>query len=112
MVNLSTRFRSNVQYSIPAPTTTRSRRMSSSNYGPLPQEGTSLGDTVYEERAPTHSRPVRPAIYYGEDPFDPPSSEDEDESLLRKEITRSLGMIERAGYAEPGATVCLSPSSL
>ena len=84
--------------------------MSSSNYEPLPQEGTSLGDTLYDERAPTRSGPVRPPTYYGEGPFDPPSSEDEDESLLQKETTRSLGMIERAGYAEPNTTVC--PSSL
>ena len=38
-----------------------------------------MRDTLYDERAPTHSGPVRPPTYYGEGTFDPPSSEDEDE---------------------------------
>jgi len=80
-------------------------RMSSSNYEPLPQEGASSGDALYDERASTHSGPVRPPTYYGEGPFDPPSSDDEDESLLQKENSRSLGMMERAGYAEPDVKV-------
>ena len=55
---------------------------------------------------------MRPPTYYGEGPFDPPSSEDEDEdeSLLLKETTRSLGMVERAGYAEPDTKVRPHPS--
>ena len=65
-----------------------------------------MRDALYDERAPTRTGPVRPPTYYGEGPFDPPSSEDEDESLLQKETSRSLGTIERAGYAEPDATVC------
>ena len=76
--------------------------MSSSNYEPLPQDGAEYGD----ERASTHSGPVRPPTYYGEGSFDPPSSEDEDESLL-KEDGRSLAMMERAGYAEPDVKVRL-----
>ena len=84
--------------------------MSSSNYEPLPQEG--ARDTLYDDRTSTHSGPVRPPTYYGEGPFDPPSSEDEDESLLQKENSRSLGMVERAGYAEPDVKVCLSVQPL
>lgn len=87
-----------------SPTATGPRRMSSSNYELLPQEGAGSGDALYDERASTHSGPVRPPTYYGEGPFDPPSSDDEDESLL-KENSRSLGMIERAGYAEPDVKV-------
>lgn len=79
--------------------------MSSSNYERLPMEGMGDGDTLYDERPSTHSGPVRPPTYYGEGPFDPPSSEDEDESLLQKENTRSLGMVERAGYTEPDVKV-------
>lgn len=87
--------------------------MASSNYERLPQEGAGSGDTdaLYDERASTHSGPVRPPTYYGEGPFDPPSSEDEDESLLQKENTRSLGMMERAGYAEPDVNVRLHRST-
>ena len=84
--------------------------MSSSNYEPLPQDGAGYRDTPFDERASTHSGPVRPPTYYGEGPFDPPSSEDEDESLLQKENNRSLGAIERAGYAEPDVKVCLHHS--
>ena len=79
--------------------------MSSSNYERLPQEGTSSRDNHHDERASTHSGPVRPPTYYGEGPFDPPSSEDEDESLLQKENVPSLGRMERAGYAEPDVEV-------
>ena len=82
--------------------------MSSSNYVPLSQEVAGFRDTHYDERAPTHSGPVRPPTYYGEGPFDPPSSDDEDESLLQKETARSLGTVERAGYTEPDTRVCSS----
>jgi hypothetical protein len=88
-----------------SPTATWPGRMSSSNYEPLPQEGEGSRDILFDERALTHSGPVRPPTYYGEGPFDPPSSEDEDESLLQKENNRSLGMVESAGYAEPEAKV-------
>ncbi|KAH8093229.1 dipeptidyl aminopeptidase [Cristinia sonorae] len=30
--------------------------------------------------------PVKPEVYYGEGPFDPPSSDDEDEALLEKDV--------------------------
>jgi len=88
--------------------------MSSSKYERLPQEGAGSGDALYDERASTHSGPVRPPTYYGEGPFDPPSSEDEDEdeTLLLKETPRSLGMMERAGYAEPDVKVRPRPSLL
>ena len=81
--------------------------MPPSTYELLPQEASGSGDAPRDERASTHSGPVRPPTYYGEGPFDPPSSEDEDEdeSLLQKETPRSLGMMERAGYAEPDVKV-------
>lgn len=83
--------------------------MPSANYEPLPQDGAGYRDTLYDERVSTHSGPVRPPTYYGEGPFDPPSSEDEDESLLQKEHSRSLGMLERAGHAGPDVKVRLHP---
>ena len=79
--------------------------MPSSNYELLPQEGTSSWHNHHDDRASTHSGPVRPPTYYGEGPFDPPSSEDEDESLLQKENAPSLGRIERAGFSEPDVEV-------
>ena len=82
--------------------------MSSSNYEPLSQEVAGSRHTLYDEQVPTHSGPVRPPTYYGEGPFDPPSSDDEDESLLLKETSRSLGTVERAGYTEPDTRVCSS----
>jgi dipeptidyl aminopeptidase len=85
--------------------------MSSSKYKPLPQDGAGYGDTLHNERASTHSGPVRSLTYYNEGPFDPPSSEDEDESLLQKEDSRSLEMMERAGYTEPDIKVCLYHSA-
>ena len=88
-----------------SPTATWSGRMSSSNYEPLPQEGEGSRNILFDERASTRSGPVRPPAYYGEGPFDPPSSEDEDESLLLKENSRSLGVMESAGYAEPDTKV-------
>lgn len=82
-------------------------KMSSSNYELLSQEGAGFEETPYDR--PTHSGPVRPPTYYGEGPFDPPSSEDEDETLLQKEPTRSPGTVERAGYAEPDVKVSSPP---
>ena len=60
-------------------------------------------------RAPTetHVDPliVRPTVYYGEGTFDPPSSDDEQESLLGsgsdKDVPGSPGMAEMGGHS-PG----------
>ena len=60
-------------------------------------------------RAPneTHVDPliVRPTVYYGEGAFDPPSSDDEQESLLGsgsdKDVPGSPGMAEMGGHS-PG----------
>ncbi|KAF8638411.1 hypothetical protein AX17_002236 [Amanita inopinata Kibby_2008] len=64
--------------------------MQSSHY----TEDLGLGDDL-------GSYQVRPPTYYGEGPFDPPSSEDEGESLLEKEVNepQSPGRAER-GDAE------------
>jgi len=79
--------------------------VSSSNHEPLPQEGADARDAIYDEQSPTRSGPVRPPTYYDEGPFDPPSSEDEDESFLQKETRWSPGMVELAGYGDPTAKV-------
>ena len=41
--------------------------------------------------------PPKPETYYGDGPFDPPSSDDESEVLLEKGGPRSPGVIEEEG---------------
>lgn len=60
--------------------------MGNKDYSPLPQEG----DIVLTARPnDDHSEhytpiPIKPEVYYGDGPFDPPSSDDEEEELLSK----------------------------
>src|SRR5271154_797980 len=51
------------------------------SYSPLTQEA--MGDSVASSPVPLHE-PAKPQTYYGEGPFDAPSSEDENEALLDK----------------------------
>jgi len=88
-----------------SPTATGSRMASSPNHEPLPREGVDARDAINNEQSPTHSGPVQPPTYYGEGPFDPPNSEDEDESFLSKETRWSPGMVELVGYGDSTAKV-------
>ena len=62
----------------------------------LDQLDTARANTV-EEKAP-----LRPHIYYDDGPFDAPSSESEDESLLEKDLTRERPTPRSPGAAENG----------
>lgn len=79
----------------------------SSSYERLPQEG----DDDSWELASHSAQPQRPTIYYGHGPFDPPSSDDEDEDVLReKGGSRSPGLAESGLDGEDGQKK--RPSSL
>ncbi|KAF8840395.1 hypothetical protein BDN67DRAFT_951704 [Paxillus ammoniavirescens] len=61
-----------------------------------------VSDTLTQSSATRALRPdlpVRPPVYYGEGPFDPPSSEDEEEHYLEKSGPHGLGDLEDS---EPG----------
>jgi hypothetical protein len=61
-------------------------------YDPLSQEDDSHTDTPRAGLIP------RPAVYYGEGPFDAPSSEDEDEDeVTEKDTSASLNRAEGGG---------------
>ncbi|KAJ6581126.1 dipeptidyl aminopeptidase [Mycena capillaripes] len=68
--------------------------MSSTQYEPLFQdhpEGELEQDALLKNRP----SPIRPPTYYGDGPFDPPSSDEEDERLLEKQPPSSPGIAER-----------------
>jgi dipeptidyl aminopeptidase len=62
--------------------------MPSPIYERLPQDGG-------HDSGPSRTEPSRPSIYYGDGPFDPPSSDDESDELLEKNGLRSPGNVER-----------------
>ena len=70
-------------------------------YEPLAQEGDDpfLGGPSSSAAA----YPVKPETYYGEGPFDPPSSDDESEELIEKESQRSGRAIEEEGNLVVGS---------
>ena len=81
--------------------------MALSNYEPLGQgddlfEGTS--DHAVAAPAANTADPPKPETYYGDGPFDPPSSDDESEELLEKgEGTQRSGRaIEEEGHLVVG----------
>ncbi|KAI9067913.1 dipeptidyl aminopeptidase [Trametes sanguinea] len=53
--------------------------------------------------APAYPASVKPETYYGEGPFDPPSSDDESEELLEKDLQRSGRIIEAEGNLVVGS---------
>lgn len=70
--------------------------MPPSAYGPLSQEDDQEDvDAASITRASGHGLLPRPPVYYGEGPFDPPSSDDESEELLSKPEAGSDGLAER-----------------
>ncbi|KAI0640694.1 dipeptidyl aminopeptidase [Trametes meyenii] len=64
-----------------------------STYEPLAQEGGELGGSSSSAAAYA----IMPETYYGEGPFDPPSSDDESEELMEKDAERSGRAIEEEG---------------
>ncbi|KAL4265734.1 peptidase S9B family protein [Pleurotus pulmonarius] len=75
----------------------------------IPNDGESGGFTDSSERSKLYEHDpnqassfIRPAIYYGEGPFDPPSSEDEDETLLEKDDALDTNEGPERAYAFTG----------
>ncbi|KAI0047150.1 dipeptidyl aminopeptidase [Auriscalpium vulgare] len=66
--------------------------MPSASYDPLAQEDDEHDDVTLNA-ASSASLP-RPAVYYGDGPFDPPSSDDESEEYIEKPGSRSPGAAE------------------
>ena len=56
--------------------------MHAQGYDPLSQEGDHDLTEPYNSDARSSDSHIRPAVYYGEGPFDPPSSDDEEGHLL------------------------------
>ncbi|KII86043.1 hypothetical protein PLICRDRAFT_44497 [Plicaturopsis crispa FD-325 SS-3] len=77
-------------------------------YDRVSQDGEDLLEDAVSTSARGRSPPrsIRPPVYYGEGPFDAPSS-DEDEALLEKEGSITPGLAERGGNSldEGGLTV-------
>jgi dipeptidyl aminopeptidase len=64
-----------------------------STYARLSQQA----DEIEESNPSSVTVVPRPQVYYGEGPFDPPSSDDEDVGLLEKTGPLSPGSAERGG---------------
>ncbi|KAH9945746.1 dipeptidyl aminopeptidase [Amylocystis lapponica] len=69
------------------------------DYEALSQEGDDLqnGSSSLGPVDEFRPAPTKPVTYYGEGPFDPPSSDEEGDELLEKSPTRSPGTAERGG---------------
>ncbi|KAK7031462.1 dipeptidyl peptidase IV N-terminal region-domain-containing protein [Favolaschia claudopus] len=67
------------------------------SYEPLFQdnEGEREQDGLLRSKDRPKPPQIRPATYYGDGPFDPPSSDEEDEALLEKGLPPSPGVAER-----------------
>jgi len=73
--------------------------MRPSEYSVVPQEG----DDLFSPAAEGSRRPPKPEVYYGEGPFDPPSSDEEEEILLEKDANRrALVDVEETGLRVGG----------
>ncbi|KAI0765616.1 dipeptidyl aminopeptidase [Trametes elegans] len=72
-------------------------------YEALPQEGDESFRDGPSSSATAYHIPVKPETYYGEGPFDPPSSDDESEELIDKEDARSGRAIEEEGHLIVGS---------
>ncbi|KAI0351315.1 dipeptidyl aminopeptidase [Trametes cingulata] len=68
-----------------------------SNYEPLSHEADDVFHNDPSSSAVAHPVPIKPETYYGEGPFDPPSSDDESEQFLEKDAERSGRIIEAEG---------------
>ncbi|KAI8985642.1 dipeptidyl aminopeptidase [Trametes punicea] len=74
-----------------------------SNYEPLAREGDDLFNGESSSAAVAYPVPVKPESYYGEGPFDPPSSDDESEELLEKDTERLGRVVEAEGNLVVGS---------
>ncbi|KAH9893599.1 dipeptidyl aminopeptidase [Cubamyces lactineus] len=72
-------------------------------YEPLDHEETGFYNDGPSSLAARYPVTVKPETYYGEGPFDPPSSDDESEELLEKGVERSGRAIEAEGNLVVGS---------
>ena len=73
------------------------------HYEPLDHEETGFYNDGPSSSATGYPGTVKPETYYGEGPFDPPSSDDESEELLEKGLERSGRAIEAEGNLVVGS---------
>jgi dipeptidyl aminopeptidase len=84
--------------------------MSRTQYEPLFQDNDGeLGEDFLAVKDRPPPIQVRPPTYYGDGPFDAPSS-DEDETLLEKHLPSSPGVAERGNAITPRVS-CVSQLS-
>ena len=75
--------------------------MRPSEYSAVPRDG----DDMFSPTAES-SQYVKPEVYYGEGPFDPPSSDDEEDVLLEKNRARGIASeVEETGLRLGGQKV-------
>ncbi|KAI0794726.1 dipeptidyl aminopeptidase [Fomes fomentarius] len=84
--------------------------MPPSNYEPLSQAGDDFH--LNGDSSGAAAYPLKPETYYGDGPFDPPSSDDESEELLEKNAQRNGRAVEEAGDLVVGGTRKKRPASL
>ncbi|CDO69708.1 hypothetical protein BN946_scf184851.g96 [Trametes cinnabarina] len=67
------------------------------DYEPLARDAEDFFGGGPSSAAAAYPSTVKPETYYGEGPFDPPSSDDESEELLEKDAERAGHIIEAEG---------------
>ncbi len=74
-------------------------------YDPLTQEDDSPldGDGIQHNNTARAGLYPRPAIYYGEGPFDAPSSDDDDDAITEKDRSNPLNCAEHGDLQDPGS---------
>lgn len=83
--------------------------MRPSEYSVIPQDG----DDVFTATAEGSQIPIKPEVYYGDGSFDPPSSDDEDDGLLEKNIRREgLTDVEETGLRVGGGHKVCTPCAM
>ena len=75
------------------------------HYDPLTQEDDSQleDDDITHDRAARTRMVPRPAVYYGEGPFDAPSSDDDEDAIIEKDRTNPLNRAEHGDLLDPGS---------
>jgi len=74
-------------------------------YDPLTQEDDSQldGDQILHNDLARATFFPRPAIYYGDGPFDAPSSDDDEDAITEKDCTTPLNRAEHGDLVDPGS---------
>ena len=74
-------------------------------YDPLTQEDDSALDDheILRNSAVRAGFLPRPTVYYGEGPFDVPSSDDDEDAIIEKDRTNPLNSAEHGDLLDPGS---------